>query len=410
MGIEARVENLREPARAATRVELWAAGMAAAIILYFIWFGISLSGTSELLPTYRYLVNAALLALAGTALTVFAFQRAKRRARLAGTSLFLASVALIISITDVYILTFRFDTSGPNWNLVLTHNRWVNTFVHTNEAGFWERSLKPYQGPGHDERYIIAAVGDSFTFGQGVLGAEYRFTNRLQRSLQDTFGPRVEVLNFGLSGGDTRSEAQWIRESVPQVHPDMVIVFYLANDIDARNVYSAGARGTGDPPTTLLLASPTVNYAYWYLFGPFVYESAGGVYFRNLLLAYLDEQRMRQHLSEVDALINAIRDIGARPALVILPFPHMWTDVIKEVQLQIYTQIADQAEASGAIVLNLASLEAEVPPERFQVNHIDAHPNEDVHALIAGRVHQWLSAQPQLLEDVARLRELGESN
>ena len=105
---------------------------------------------------------------------------------------------------------------------------------------------------------------------------------------------------------------------------------------------------------------------------------------RNLLLAYLDEQRMREHLGEVDALINAIRDIGARPALVILPFPHMWTDVMKEVQEQIYTQIIGQAEASGAMVLNLAPLEAEVPPERFRSTASTSTPPRKCNAHLQG--------------------------
>ena len=382
--------------RAAARMELWAAGTAAAITLYFIRFGVSLSETSTFLPTYRYIVNDALLAIAAIALTLFAFCRARRHARWGGASLFLASTALIVAVADVYILAFRFDTSGPGWNLVLTHTRWLSTFVQTNEAGFWERPLAPYRHLSADDRYIIAAVGDSFTFGQGVLGAEYRFTNRLHRSLQDAFGSRVEVLNFGMSAGNTRQEARWIRESVAQVRPDMVIVFYLSNDIQPIEGSDAGVRMRDGMPTRLLLASPIFNYAYWYLFGPLVYGTAGSAQTRNFQLAYRDEERMRQHLNDIDALIDAIRGIGARPALVILPFPHMWAGVNQDVQEQIYARIAGHAQRQGALVLNLAPLEAELPPARFQVNHMDGHPNADAHALIASRLHRWLSVQPEI--------------
>jgi lysophospholipase L1-like esterase len=387
---------------APSRSERVATLIAIAIFLYFIWFGTQVNATAHLLDTSRYVLNSGLLVVAALTLTVFAFQRARRKARLGGPILMLATILLIVGATDATILAFRFDTAGPNWGLCLTHKRWVDTFVRTNEAGFWERSLEPYKRLRPDDRYIVAAVGDSFTFGQGILGSEKRFTNRLQGALQQMYGPRVEVLNFGLGSGDTRVEKKWVDESVSQVHPDVVMLFYLSNDIQAADIYRPA--NTVKDPQSLLIASPTFNYTYWYLLGPFAYQASGSAYFHNLLIAYMDKEKMQAHLQEIAALIESVKKTGARPVFVILPFPHMWVDVKPEVQEQIYARISEQATTSGASVLNLAPLENALPPAKFQINQIDGHPNADAHALIAQNVFEWMTAQRDLAPGLSNNR------
>ena len=371
-----------------TATDRAALGAVCAIAVYFGWFVLELRRTDQLLPAWRYGAHATLFAMWAVALTVMAFRRRTRRGMLTGVMLSAASGLLAFAVTDALIAGFRFDTAGPVWNLNLTHSRWVQTFVRTNEGGFWERSLAPYRGERSSERFVIAAVGDSFTFGQGVLGAEYRFTDRLQDLLQAKFGRRVEVLNFGLGGGDTSSETGWVRDDVASIHPDLVVVFYLSNDIEPAAVFTAPA--LTNLPTRWLIASPTFNYLYWYLFGPLAYQAAGTAYFKNLLLAYADDRQMDAHLRDIEALIATIHKIGARAGFVILPFPHMWSAVDENVQQDIYGRILMTAERAGAVTLNLAALEKEFPPAQFQVNHIDGHPNERVHARIAAEVYNWL--------------------
>jgi lysophospholipase L1-like esterase len=370
-------------------------GVVCATAAYITWFVLELRRTDELLPLWRYETHTVLFAMCAAALTVLAFQGRTRLRRLSGPILCVASAFLVLAVTDALIIGFRFDTSGPNWNLDFTHFRWAETFVQTNEEGFWERSLASYRTSRTDDRYVIAAVGDSFTFGQGVLGARYRFTDRLQESLQARAGRRIEVLNFGLAGGDTKTETEWVRGPVASTHPDMVIVFYLSNDIAPATVFTAS--GLTDVPRRWLIASPTFNYLYWFLVGPFAYREAGNAYFKNLLLAYSDDQQMDAHLRDIGELVASIRAIGARAGFVILPFPHMWSAVDRNVQQDIYRRILTTADRAGAAVLNLASLEDEIPAPEFQVNQIDGHPNEGAHARIAGEVYEWLTGRPELL-------------
>src|SRR5206468_9682819 len=65
--------------------------------------------------------------------------------------------------------------------------------ISRNSLGYRERE----PGPKDPNRYRIAVVGDSFTFGQGIEASE-RFSNLVEGSL----GPRDEVLNFGVRRSD----------------------------------------------------------------------------------------------------------------------------------------------------------------------------------------------------------------
>jgi lysophospholipase L1-like esterase len=330
----------------------------------------------------------------------------RRGSRMVGVRLLMGILALMLAAADAYVLAYRFDTSGPGGGLNLTNGRWMETYLgkvrpdphgreFLNEAKFWERSLAPYYELGPEDRFLIAAVGDSFTFGQGVLNRDHRFTERLQARLQTSHGKNVEVLNFGWGNGDTKTETTWIRDAVVKVKPDVVAIFYLANDIEDLAFFTAPpGYAIGKTETALLIASPAFNLAYWRLAGPWIYAGMGNAYFHNLLMSYVNEERFQKHLADINRQVETVRSIGAAPIFVILPFPHLWQGVDKAWQAKIYARIAAAAESQSALVLNLASIEDEITPEAFQVNPIDGHPNAAAHDLIAQRVYDWLSKLP----------------
>ena len=70
-----------------------------------------------------------------------------------------------------------------------------NTLIKTNSAGMRDRELPIEKG---DSTVRIAAIGDSVTFGFGLL-SEYTYPKALERLLNgqdEGFGLRFEVLNF----------------------------------------------------------------------------------------------------------------------------------------------------------------------------------------------------------------------
>src|SRR5438445_129949 len=94
--------------------------------------------------------------------------------------------------------------------------------ISTNRLGYRDREL----GPKDPDRYRIAVIGDSFTWGQGVE-AEERFSNLIGGVL----GPHYEVLNFGIPGHDMPQHLEVLDQVLP-MHPDFVLLQLYINDFE----------------------------------------------------------------------------------------------------------------------------------------------------------------------------------
>ncbi len=96
-----------------------------------------------------------------------------------------------------------------------------------NSLGFRDREhpVKKTKGT-----YRILVLGDSITQGWMIANPEDIFTSVLENRLIAE-GRRVEVLNFGVNGYNTRQEVETLREKGLQFKPDLVILAYCVNDM-----------------------------------------------------------------------------------------------------------------------------------------------------------------------------------
>ena len=103
------------------------------------------------------------------------------------------------------------------------------TEVRTNEQG-----LRHNVSIGsRSERYRILLIGDSYTFGYGVSQKD-TFGSVLERLLNEgeSEGRGVEVINAGVSAYGTAQEWLWLRELLPQLRPDLVVLsIFVGNDV-----------------------------------------------------------------------------------------------------------------------------------------------------------------------------------
>jgi len=309
-----------------------------------------------------------------------------------GILLSVASLLFIMALFDFYLITFCYETSGPGGEHVISHRNWHNKFVWKNEQGFWERSLAAFEKTDRRNKgLVIAVVGDSFTWGQGIKGNKHRFTEQLEEKLNasSSEGKRIAVLNFGRGGADTRQEIQIVREAVAKIHPDIVIICYLSNDIDSGS-FAGHWEKYGDTGEKLSSITPTVNYFYWRFIGLLKYHHIGRKYMESLVEAYNNPKTFQKHQDELRTLITEIKAMGAQPIFVILPFPQMWKLFPKSTRDDIYNHIAASLRQEQVPVIDLSYMEEKYPLEKFQVNSADAHPNEKMHAEFAGALYQWL--------------------
>lgn len=98
--------------------------------------------------------------------------------------------------------------------------------ISVNSLGFREREI----GPKDPNRYRIAVIGDSFTFGSGVEERS-RFSNLIEKFL----GPRYEVLNFGKRAHNMPEHVD-VLDRVLKMSPDFVLLQLYENDFETRKM------------------------------------------------------------------------------------------------------------------------------------------------------------------------------
>lgn len=300
-----------------------------------------------------------------------------------------ASLIFVLACFDFYLITFNYDTSGPGGKYVITHCNWYNSYVSNNEWGFWERSIAEFNNPPErKDQIVIAVVGDSFTWGQGIKGKKFRFTERLEKKLNSTSGgKKVSVLNFGRGGADTLQEIEIVNKFLSKIHPDMVLLCYLSNDI----LFKCGLEDYDKTWERLSTIIPTVNLIYWRLVSSVTFKDVGRKYMEIIVNSYNDADTFKKHMHDLQIFFTDARRIGAKPVFVLLPFRQMWQLFPEKTRDDIYNRIKKSVKLDGVPVIDLTYIEKKYTLDDFVVNAFDAHPNENIHEEFAEAIYSWLS-------------------
>ena len=105
----------------------------------------------------------------------------------------------------------------------------VDGEYRVNADGFRDRDIAVPKPAG---TFRIALVGDSLTFGYGVIDAD-TMPRQLERALSDgAEAPPIEVLNLGVSGYNPYTEAALFADVGPRYQPDLVLVEFCVNDLN----------------------------------------------------------------------------------------------------------------------------------------------------------------------------------
>jgi hypothetical protein len=121
-------------------------------------------------------------------------------------------------------LVFRNVTTSSDNGGYFSRRWYRRGEIHLNKMGFRGREFDLAKPHGV---YRIAAVGDSFTFGNGIRQDE-RYSELLQSQLPSHF----EVLNFGVAGANTPEHRALVQRLLAEVHPDFIILQWYVNDVE----------------------------------------------------------------------------------------------------------------------------------------------------------------------------------
>jgi len=130
------------------------------------------------------------------------------------------------------------------WEMVPNTDHYTYEYrVAVNSLGLRGPELPPEKAPGETR---ILVLGDSMVYGQGVADAG-TVPVQLERALDR---PDVSVVNGGLRAYSTAQELALLRELGPKIQPDLVVLCWFWNDLDADpvEIQYGGLAGKGDVP------------------------------------------------------------------------------------------------------------------------------------------------------------------
>ncbi|HEY2152553.1 MAG TPA: GDSL-type esterase/lipase family protein [Vicinamibacterales bacterium] len=130
-------------------------------------------------------------------------------------------VIVLALIGAEYVLRFVYrqqHSSGNAGDFVARHGG--GPAIVNNSLGFRDREIPPKR----PDRYRVAVVGDSFSWGQGIEASE-RFSDVVGALL----GPRYEVFNFGQPG--TPDHLEQLKQVLP-TSPDFILLQLYVNDFE----------------------------------------------------------------------------------------------------------------------------------------------------------------------------------
>ena len=135
----------------------------------------------------------------------------------------------------------------PDSTCVFTNSEY-NTSARINSQGFRNNSTFSTTKP--EKTVRIAAIGDSYTFGQGVNDG-VPFPNQLETILKSK-GINSEVINSGMPGSGVDWYYLTFLHYIKPLRPHMVIVgLYIGNDFSDLSYFSWATQNSDHLPTKL---------------------------------------------------------------------------------------------------------------------------------------------------------------
>lgn len=257
-----------------------------------------------------------------------------------------------------------------------------------------ERGLRgePWRADPRAASRRVLVVGDSFVFGYGVPRLADTFPARLQRALRRRLGDeRLAVYNGGEGGADTPRVAHLMEELGARLRPHVVVYGYYPNDVETRATLVVFQRGSYLVPlvsdvgrrVSRLWRRAEPQLVAW-LRGGYVQAR----YERHLRRLFApDSTSWRRHRTDLAALVERARDLGARPVVVIFP---MLEDLDEYPLADEHARVRAVFEAEGVPVLDLLEVFADEDARRLHAGPLDHHLNAEGIARAVEVVAPWL--------------------
>jgi len=296
---------------------------------------------------------------------------------------FLLAFVAMFSFFEAYI-RYRYDESDSLGFLKIS-GRWFNRHVQTNNYFFRDRTFVDRKKEG---TIRIGVMGDSLAFGYGIKDVEKRFSNILEKKLQDG-KYNVEVYNLSRSGYDTTAEIQEFNK-MKFLNFDILVWEYYINDAQPQ-FKSAGTqvltqeRLQGPIMKAISEKSYLIDYLYWRLASR--YEKTFQELRNADFDAYKDEKNMKRHKKEIDNFITDLQSQNTKVVVIMFPAIKFINNYpgnnVHKTMETIFT-------SNGVEFIDLLKDLKGKNPNDLMVGKFDYHPNEYVHQIAADKLYNSL--------------------
>lgn len=207
-------------------------------IAYLVFGGVCLAGGFILLLAFRTDLPLMLrfiskvgvvfgaVGIAGTYVSGKVLGNKRTSNHLINMVLLLATITFMTGLGEVVVRFALKDITTTQYSASYFSTRWASSHVRLNSLGFREKEIPLQKSKGI---YRIVVIGDSFTFGQGIVEGK-RFSNIMQKNLQES-NRSYEVLNFGWVGVDTVRETRFLDMILDKYDPDFILLQWFVNDV-----------------------------------------------------------------------------------------------------------------------------------------------------------------------------------
>jgi lysophospholipase L1-like esterase len=233
----------------------------------------------------------------------------------------------------------------------------------------------------------IVVLGDSVTFGPGVL-AEETFSKQLEHRLNGLGdGRRYEVINTGVIGYNTIQERARLERVGLQFQPDVVVLTFVVNDLlDTFSIFDHQYEPGGAlAPLKKWLRRNSRLYRFyqnvsWRLEGELRRDP-------NQPEPPRDRQRVLEREAEIGRIARISRDNGAKFLLVLYPdnLANLVAPDASGRQVTVRDELVSFAARNGLPILDLTEALGDVRDPRARVMRLreDPHPSPSGHRAIA---------------------------
>src|SRR3989344_6322542 len=306
----------------------------------------------------------------------------KTKKVLLAVTFFAICSVLMFSAFDGYFRYVYDESDGLGFLQV--NKRWQERHVVYNNFFKRDRDFKVEKSAG---TVRIGMLGDSITFGAGIKNPKDRFSDILQKNLQES-GINAEIYNLGVPGLDSHEEIK-LYQDLSYLNFDIVVWQYFLNDIQPEDkgepakIISKNAYAN-DFMRWLTENSTFFDFLYWRFSSKYstTFDQLGTHY----LSMYSDESALKSHEEELSKFIVELRGQDKKIIVMIFPFIELLGPNYPATEAHNKLQNFFKSQDIQAIDL-LDNLKSENWKD-LVASKFDTHPNEKVHMLAAEKLYE----------------------